>query len=236
MSARWELKYLVDLDTRLACQRVLETRLVPGEFVGSSGAYPVLSLYYDGESLPLYLEKIAGIERRMKVRLRTYAWSFGQRAPWFLEAKHKDGALIAKRRLQLQPGALDPLRPESWDALGPVAAPFLHARESMRLEPSVGVWYQRDVRVSPDGGLRVTWDTSIRALYPGEAMTRERLYDPTRAVVDDTLAVLEIKARETIPAWLSELLRSAELTGETFSKYVRAIDTLGLSRKVLSTC
>ena len=236
MSARLELKYLVDLDTRVAMQRVLGARLVPGEFVGRSGAYPVLSLYYDGESLPLYLEKLAGIERRMKVRLRTYAWSFADGSPWFLEAKHKEGSAIAKRRLELARGALDPLRPASWDALGPEAAPFLHARENLPLEPTASVWYQREVWVAPAGDLRVTWDTSIRALFPGESMTHARLYDPTRAVIDDSWAVLEIKARQTVPVWLGALVRSAEIVSESVSKYVRAVDTLGLSRKVLSTC
>ena len=236
MSARLELKYLVDLDTRVAMQRVLSARLVPGDFVGAGGGYPVLSLYYDGATLPLYLDKIAGIERRVKVRLRTYAWNFEAGTPWFLEAKHKEGAAIAKRRLELPRGALDPMRPASWDRLGPEAAPFLHARESLALEPSVGVWYQREVLVAPAGDLRITWDTSIRALFPGEPMTRSLLYDGTRAVLDDSWAVLEIKAQQTVPVWLGELVRSAGIVAESVSKYVLAINTLGLSRKVLATC
>lgn len=236
MSARLELKYLVDLDARIALQRVLRARLVPGDFVGAGGGYPVLSLYYDGEALPLYLEKIAGIERRVKVRLRTYAWSFGSGASWFLEAKHKDGQAVAKRRIELPAGAVEPLRTSSWDALGPQGAPFLHARESLRLVPSAQVWYQREVLVSAVGDLRVTFDTSIRALFPGEPMTRARLYDQTRAAFPEQLAVLEIKAKQTVPAWLGALVRSAGLAPESVSKYVRAVDTLGLSRKVLSTC
>jgi hypothetical protein len=236
MSARLELKYLVDLDTRRALEPHLRTRLVPGDFVDASGGYPVLSLYYDGEELPLYLEKVAGIERRTKVRLRTYGWSFARGGVWFLEAKHREGPLIAKRRLRVAPGAIDPLRPESWDALGPAAAPFMHARESLRLLPVVGVWYQREVLASPAGDLRLTWDGPIRALYPGEPMTRARLYDETRAVVPDTLSVLEIKPQQTLPVWLAALVREAGLVPETVSKFVRSIDTLGLSRKVLSTC
>ena len=150
MSARLELKYLVDLDTRLALQPILRAHLAPGEYVNASGGYPVLSLYYDGEGLPCYLEKIAGVEKRMKVRLRTYGWSFDPALPWFLEGKHKEGASIAKRRLEVPRGSIDPMRPATWDALGPEAAHFLHARESMRLEPVVQVWYQREVLVSAD--------------------------------------------------------------------------------------
>jgi hypothetical protein len=236
MAARLELKYLVDLDTRLWLQEHLRCRLVPGEFVDGSGSYPVLSLYYDAESLPLYLEKLAGVERRMKVRLRCYGWSFPTTAAWFLEAKHKDGPLIAKRRLELPAGRIDPLRPATWDALGAEAAPFLHARESLRLEPSVGVWYQREVLASPAGDLRVTWDSTVRALFPGEPMGTGLLHDETRAAIREPWTVLEIKAARTLPAWLAELVCEAGLATDSVSKYVRAVDTLGLSRKVLSTC
>jgi hypothetical protein len=236
MSARLELKYVVDLDTRLRLQPLLRARLAPGEFVDASGGYPVLSLYYDGAGLPMYLEKIAGVEKRTKVRLRTYGWRFDDKQPWFLEGKHKEGAMIAKRRFEVPRGSIDPLRPATWDALGPEAASFLHARESMRLEPTVQVWYQREVLVSPAGDLRVTWDSPIRALYPGEPMSRERLYDETREVLPDSFAVLEIKPRQTLPVWLAALVRDAGLVPETVSKYVRSVDNLGLSRKVLSTC
>src|SRR5262245_38094909 len=120
MSARNEVKYMVDLETRHAMQRGLAARLVPGEFVEATGGYPVLSLYYDGETLPCYIDKVAGVERRVKVRLRTYAWSFDAgkpgAAPWFLEAKHKDGPFVAKRRVTFAPGRIDPLRTETWDA------------------------------------------------------------------------------------------------------------------------
>ena len=168
MSARLELKYVVDLDPRRALEPVLHTRLVRGEYADRTGGYPVLSLYYDGSSLPLYFEKLTGIERRMKVRLRTYGWRFDPAAVWFLEAKHKDGPAIAKRRLPIDDACIDPLRPETWDALGPDAAPFLHARESLRLEPTAQVWYQREVLVSPALDLRITFDSPVRALFPGD--------------------------------------------------------------------
>ena len=236
MAARLELKYLVDLETRLGLTPILASRLLPGEHVDEQGAYPVLSLYYDGEELPLYLEKLAGLERRTKVRLRTYGWSFAQTPLWFLEAKHKSDAAVAKRRLAVPRGRIDPLRPETWDALGAAAGPFLQARESTRLVPAVQVWYQREVLVSPAADLRVTWDTCLRALYPGETMTTEPLYDTTRALVPETWAVLELKAAQTLPTWLARLVRSAALVPESISKYVRALDTLGLSRKALTTC
>ncbi|HKB16640.1 MAG TPA: polyphosphate polymerase domain-containing protein [Planctomycetota bacterium] len=236
MGWRYELKYLVDQREHAGVRRVLRAQLLPGEFVDETGGYPVLSQYYDGPGLPNYLDKIAGIERRLKVRLRTYAWRFGPEAAWFLEAKKRENASIAKERLEVPRGAVNPLDPASWDVLGDAGAPFLRARELDRLEPVAQVWYQREVLVSADGELRVTWDEMLRALYPGEAMTTSLLYDGGRAVIPDSLAVLEVKAAQTVPTWLSALVARASLETESVSKYVRAMIVLGLSRKVSATC
>jgi hypothetical protein len=238
MGARYEFKYQVDLDRRVSLQRLFRHHLVPGEHTDDSGGYAVLSQYYDGPALPMYMEKIAGLEQRMKVRLRTYGWSFDAAPTWFLEAKHKQGAYIAKRRIALPRGTIDPLRPASWDALigREHGGAFLQARENVRLEPSAQIWYLREVLEAPGGGLRITWDTCLRALHPGEPMRTALLYEDTRALLPDTDAVLEIKAAQTLPTWLSRAVRAHALVSESISKYVRAIDVLGLSRKVLTTC
>lgn len=236
MSWRYELKYLVDGVTQARLDRYMRTRLLPGEFVDERGAYPVLSMYYDGEDLPLYLDKIAGVERREKVRLRTYGWGFDSNAPWFLEAKYKENASIAKRRLFVEPGRIDPLDTASWDALGDEAAPFLRVRELLRAVPAVQVWYQREVLVSPAGDLRVTWDTMVSALWPGERMSRDVLYDPRRIAFGDGYSILEVKAAQTVPSWLVSLIARASLSTEALSKYVQCVNALGLSRKVLTTC
>ena len=84
--------------------------------------------------------------------------------------------------------------------------------------------------------LRLTWDTTIRALYPGEEMGAKLLYDGERAALPDRYAVIEVKAAQTLPHWLVELIQRASLVPESISKYVHAVNALGLSRKVLATC
>lgn len=236
---RWrkELKYLVDARVHARLQPLVASYLPPGEHVGPDASYPVLSQYFDGPGLPCYTEKVAGIESRVKFRLRTYGWRFDSQAPWFLEAKRKENSSISKLRIQLEPGAIDPLLPASWDRLDRNSlAPFVTARELVRLVPTAAVWYQREVRQSPAGDLRLTWDRTLRALYPGEAMRRGLLYDAQRALVPDALVVLEIKTAQTIPDWLSRLIGRASLVPEAVSKYVHAMNALGLSRRVLATC
>jgi hypothetical protein len=237
MAGRFELKYYVDARVQVALCALMRARMLRGEHVEQDGTYHVLSQYYDGPGLPFYFDKVAGLERRVKVRLRTYGTAFGPAAPWFLELKRKQNAAVSKLRLRLEPGSVDPSDPGSWDAVrDPEIAPFLAARDLMQLEPTAQVWYQREALASADQGLRITWDTTIRALYPGERMGRRVLYDPEREAVPDRYAVVEIKAAQTFPRWLSELIRRASLVPESISKYVHAINALGLSRKVLATC
>ena len=235
--SRFELKYLVDTRVQAALSEVLRTRMLRGEHVEADGTYHVLSQYYDGPALPFFFDKVSGVESRLKVRLRSYGMRFGPDAPWFLELKRKQKQAASKLRLELAPGSIDPFDPRSWDAVRDERIrPFLAARDLMQLEPTAQVWYQREALASADDLLRLTWDTTIRALYPGEEMGRRVLYDGERAAVPDRYAVSEVKVAQTLPHWLAELVQRASLVPEAVSKYVHAVNALGLSRKVLATC
>jgi hypothetical protein len=235
--SRFELKYLVDTRVQVALCQVLRARMLRGEHVEADGTYHVLSQYYDGPGLPFYFDKLAGVESRLKVRLRSYGMRFGPDAPWFLELKRKQNAAVSKLRLALAPYSIDPFDPRSWNAVRDERiAPFLAARDLMQLEPTAQVWYQREALASADDLLRLTWDTTIRALYPGEEMGGRVLYDGERAALSDRYAVIEVKAAQTLPHWLVELVQRASLVPESISKYVHAVNALGLSRKVLATC
>jgi hypothetical protein len=237
MAGRFELKYLVDSRVQVALCQLMRARMLRGEYVEEDGTYHVLSQYYDGPGLPFYFDKIAGLESRLKVRLRTYGTAFGPGAPWFLELKRKENAAVSKLRVRLEPGSIDPSDPGSWDAVrDPQIEPFLAARDTMQLEPTAQVWYQREALASADDALRITWDSTIRALFPGETLDRRMLYDAERAAIPDRYVVVEIKAAQTFPHWLTELIQRASLVPESISKYVHAINALGLSRKVLATC
>jgi hypothetical protein len=67
-------------------------------------------------------------------------------------------------------------------------------------------------------------------------MSHALLYDPERAALPDRVAVVEIKSAQTLPHWLTELIQRASLVPASVSKYVHAVNALGLSRKVLATC
>jgi len=237
MRWRYELKYLIDEATCRRVQGIVAGHLVPGEHVGPDASYAVLSQYYDGPALPIYMDKVAGVESRVKFRLRSYGWGFRDDAPWFLEAKRKENASISKIRVRVDPSQIDPSDPGSWDRPGaPELAPFQSARDLMRLEPSAQIWYQREVWESPAGDLRITFDRMVRALYPGEVMSRGLLYDSRRSAVGDQLVIVEVKTAQNVPDWLTRLIRSASMSPEAVSKYVHAMNALGLARKVLATC
>jgi len=237
MAGRFELKYLVDTRLQLALGQLMRTHMLKGEFAMEDGTYHVLSQYYDGPGLPFYFDKLDGLESRVKVRLRTYGLYFGPDAPWFLELKRKQNSAISKVRIEVEPGTIDPSDPGTWNAIrDPRIGAYLAARDLMQLEPTAQVWYQREALASADDRLRITWDSTVRALFPGEAMDRSMLYDLERAAIPDRYAILEIKSPQTFPHWLTELIQRASLVPESVSKYVHAVNALGLSRRVLATC
>jgi SPX domain protein involved in polyphosphate accumulation len=237
MAGRFELKYLVDTRVQRALGQLMRARMLKGEFAMEDGTYHVLSQYYDGPGLPFYFDKLDGLESRVKVRLRTYGLAFGPGAPWFLELKRKQNSAISKVRIEVEPGSIDPSDPGSWEAIrDPRIGAYLAARDLMQLAPTAQVWYQREALASADDRLRITWDSTVRALFPGEAMDRSMLYDLERAAIPDRYAILEIKSPQTFPHWLTELIQRASLVPESISKYVHAVNALGLSRRVLATC
>lgn len=69
---RFELKYLIPLKTAEAFKNALGEYLVPDQHGGSSGSYPLTSLYYDSPDFRFYWEKVEGIKFRLKLRLRVY--------------------------------------------------------------------------------------------------------------------------------------------------------------------
>ena len=76
--------------------------------------------------------------------------------------------------------------------------------------------------------VRVTFDTELLGLYPLEVLTPKLLHDPSRRLMSDTLAILEVKATQGIPDWVHEGVVAAELQRKTIPKYVTAVEVLGL--------
>jgi len=226
---RREYKYFVAEKVLTALRRDLLHFLKYDEHAGKAQdhKYTVRSLYYDTPSLRYYNEKLGGIGRRTKIRLRRYESATGKPSGWFLEAKEKFDDLCAKSRATISTEALhESMAGRGWPDLKAITFPneaacqsFQLAIQSCNLEPKVLVLYDREAFVDPHSDLRVTIDTDVQAIAACNPYQEIWLRLPIM-----NRPVFEIKFRDVIPAWLNMILRKNGVVREPISKYCRGVE------------
>src|SRR3990167_2549007 len=103
-SNRYELKYVIDLQTYFKIKREISQLFKYDSSAGDSGKYGITSVYFDTANLDFFWEKIDGEENRIKIRLRTYSHNSLQtngknKQEVFLEIKKKKNKNIYKKRV-----------------------------------------------------------------------------------------------------------------------------------------
>jgi len=227
---RRELKFVVHHTTRAMLLERWSPYLVQAPFTDDQARTPILSQYYDSPTLTFFDEKTDGVAIRNKVRLRTYGTSYAAGNVAFVEIKHRRYDRVKKYRQRIpdfEPGHLSPSR---WEFDQPeMASLFSTLIETHRLRPSAQTYYQREAYEAPvEAGLRVTFDSNLVGLHPGEALTDSLLRDRRRHLMPDTLFVLEVKSNEELPRWVHEGIIAGELQQKTVPKYTTAVTVLGL--------
>ena len=227
---RQELKFVIHHSVRQMLLERWSPYLVKAAFTDRHARTPVLSQYYDSPTLSFCAEKRAGIPFRNKVRLRTYATDYDSGKAAFLEIKHRRFSGVRKYRQGIADMSLAKLSPSSWTFDEPaMRAKFSRLLEMYHLRRSAQTYFQREAyQAAEGGGLRVTLDSNLVGLHPGERLTTGLLMDRRRSLMADTLFILEIKTDAVLPRWIHDGIVSCELQQKTIPKYVTAVDVLGL--------
>jgi hypothetical protein len=229
---RYEIKYLVDTTRIAALRRELAGRLAPDSH-GADGGYGVWSVYYDTPDLRFYWEKIEGLKFRRKLRIRHYGdrSTVGDDTGVYVEIKQRVNRVTQKRRIALpyrQARRLCDERAtvEHDPAQRAFVSEVLELVSGLDLRPVAMTGYQREAFVGQDAdlGLRVTIDQRVRGRdrdFHLGADAENRLIVPAR------LAIVEIKANERVPYWLTDLAARAELQVVRVSKYCQSVEAFG---------
>jgi hypothetical protein len=214
---RYEIKYLVDAADVDPLHAELAERLDRDRYCGGAG-YGVWSLYYDTPALRFYWEKIEGLRFRRKLRVRHYGDRSGIAAdtPVFVEIKQRVNRVTQKRRVRT-PYAQARLLCDGRRMIAHAAGerPFLEEVlglvSGLDLRPVAMTGYQRHAYLGRGAelGLRVTVDQRVRG--------RDRDLDlgadaENRYIIRPSLAVLEVKANDRVPYWLTDLTARRGLT------------------------
>ncbi|ORB31036.1 polyphosphate polymerase domain-containing protein [Mycolicibacterium parafortuitum] len=231
---RYEIKYLLD-EAKVPALRDELAGHMDSDPYSPHGGYPVTSLYYDTPDLRFYWEKIEGLRFRRKLRMRLYgnASECTDATAVQVEIKQRVNRVTQKRRLAMPYGAarrwLDHREPV---AHAPAERPFVEEVTTLvgnlDLRPIVTTGYLREAFVGRDAdlGLRVTIDHKVHG--------RDRDFGfasgaQNRFIIPPHLAIVEIKANERVPYWVTDLTARSDMSVVRISKYCQSVQAFGLA-------
>ena len=211
---RHEEKHQVNLREALVLSRRLEKLFPRDPHAGPEGSYQVVSLYYDDPYDTALRQKLDGVNRREKFRLRYY----GEEPAFFkLEKKYKVKGLCGKGTCRLS-------REEGERLLRGDFAFLLEKEESLAREfyaklrrglaPKTVVRYTREAFLYAPGNVRVTLDGDIRAGAPERFLIPQKLLPALGG-----LAVVEVKYDAFLPEIVKLAVQVPNRQGTACSKY-----------------
>ena len=214
---RHELKHQISPPEDLVLSGRLR-RLFPHDtHAGPDGRYRVTSLYFDTPYDAALREKLDGVDRREKFRLRYY----GDEAAWLkLEKKCKRGGLCSKRAARLSREEGERLLSGDSGFLlrreEPLLRELYSKLQGSGLTPRAVVCYDREAFLYAPGNVRVTLDRNLRT-----GTSVKDFFRPERFLLHplEGLTVLEVKYDAFLPDLVRMAVQIPDRTAAACSKY-----------------
>ncbi|MDO4634220.1 MAG: polyphosphate polymerase domain-containing protein [Eubacteriales bacterium] len=216
---RHELKYPVSFADYLAIRQRLRPVMKSDPHTDADGHYTIRSIYFDNADDKALREKIDGIQKREKFRIRYYNDDFSFIT---LEKKMKyndlgmkfDAAITEEECRAILTG----------DTVWMMEHPSGLVRElyckmkQQQLRPKVLVSYTREPYIYAPGNVRVTFDSKLRTtLFHGKFL--EQSVQDINATDTSSDMLMEVKFDAFLPEIICSLLQTEGLRQQAFSKY-----------------
>ena len=218
MDFRHEWKHEIDLSDLTALRRRLRAAARPDPHA-PGGRYQIRSLYFDTPSDRALREKLDGVNRREKFRIRTYN---GDSSLIHLEKKSKLGGLCAKESAALTAEEVRLLIGGHWDWMPQDSRPLLQElytkMRTQRLRPKTIVDYTREAYVYGPGNIRVTMDYDIRT---GLGSTDFLDHGSVTIPIPGSPIILEVKWDTFLPSVIRDAIQLEGRHTSSFSKYAQ---------------
>ena len=219
MNGRHELKHYINAADHAQLRARLRTVAGPDENAGEDACYKVRSLYFDSYTDKAVTEKLSGLSRREKFRLRYYNadTSFIK-----LEKKSKVNRLVYKESATLTKQQCGALLAGNYDSLKETGEPLLMELYTkircQNLRPRSIVDYQREAYVYRAGNVRVTFDSKIKT-----SNSVSGFLNPNSATIPAAAAIImEVKYDGFLPDVIRDITKIGNRNQTEFSKYVAA--------------
>lgn len=217
MKKRHELKYMINQGDYLILQQRLSKLFSHDSNTKEKGEYHIRSLYFDTPSDKALMEKINGVNRREKFRLRMYNLDSSYIR---LEKKAKENGLARKTSApvtslqveQILQGDLE------WmlDSESDLILEFYSKMKGQLLQPKTIVDYIREPFIYVPGNTRLTLDRDIRT-----GLLNTDFLNPELTTIQtfETYALLEVKFDEYLPEIVKHAIQIVGRQQTAFSKY-----------------
>lgn len=215
---RHELKYRISYADYLALRQRLRPVMRPDIHSDENGSYTIRSVYFDNYRDKALLEKLNGVQKREKWRLRYYNDDLSYMV---LEkkCKHNDLCLKLDAPLTEQESRALMAGDRQWMKNHPSAlVRELYCKlTTQQLQPRVLVSYEREAYTYPPGNVRVTFDSNIRTSLFHRGFLEEEFSDISAE--QDPGMVLEVKYDDFLPEIIENLIQTENTRQQAFSKY-----------------
>jgi len=216
MKYRHEWKHEINVSDAIAIRQRLRAIAKEDEHA-INGKYFVRSLYFDNLSDKALREKIDGVNRREKFRLRYYN---GDITFIHLEKKCKWNGLGYKEQARLTEMEVQQILDGDIDWMKvsnrPLVQELYCKMQNQGLKPKTIVDYTREPFVYTPGNVRVTLDYDIRTGLQGTDFLN---LDCLTVPVNDAPIILEVKWDEYLPSIIRDAVQLDNRRTSAFSKY-----------------
>ena len=216
---RHELKYNIDYLQYQILRKKLAAVLKPDPHAGPDGRYHVRSLYFDDFKNTAFSEKMAGVARRKKYRIRIYNYS--DECIKF-ERKTKLHQYIFKDSVRLTREEADRIIAGDVTFLADsenhlLKTFYLESRNNL-LRPVVLVDYDREAYIHPVGNVRITFDIGLHTGLGSVAFFDPNVF--TMGVSEEQGVIMEIKFDDVLPQHVRGLFPNTIRPRSAIGKFV----------------
>ena len=217
---RSELKYAINYFDYTTISQKLYNVMIEDKNNGEGG-YLVRSLYFDSFANSDFYDKLSGLEKRKKIRLRTYRHDDPNVK---LEIKRKMGDQQQKQTLIISRSDAQAMIDLDYDVLlkyeSDIALMIYNILTVNAMRPMVLIEYRRKAFIHPMNNIRITLDSEIKSNeFNFDFFSENPVLAPTDVFYQ---TVLEIKYNNFLFKWLSDIFKSYNLERLSYSKYMVA--------------
>lgn len=216
---RHELKYAISYPDYLAVRQRLRKIMTVDPHASDDGRYRIRSIYFDNDDDKALREKIDGISKREKFRIRYYNDDFSFIT---LEKKMKinnlclkcDATITEAECRKILDGDLEWMKEHPEELVRELYAKMSY----QRLHPRVLVSYVREPYIYGPGNVRITFDSCIRTSLWNREFLKKNVNDIS-ATEDVQDMLMEVKYDAFLPQIIQDMVQVKSIRQESFSKY-----------------